>query len=246
MVPNTVCLADNIWFPWSQINSFSSALIVYAQNLTGLQVRKVHIPVLLNILFKSRSRLVPAGKSRFIETQQSRGARVEFRGRNAICGFTPILDGTDAGGAACESGSCAGAGRVISRLKSIHFGFAGRQIGVCHCGRKTTVCPHRGAGCSSSPGCGCLGSADLAFGRWPPERDRALWEGPCRRGLEPCFNVTVRKGEHEGERTKERDQAAEFPRKRGQRPLEPSDAQQISLGSLLHGNLCSRLDLLFE
>jgi hypothetical protein len=53
-------------------------------------------------------------------------------------------------------------------LKPTHFSFAGRQIGVCHCGPNTTVYPHRDAGCSSSLGCGCLGSADLAFGGWRP------------------------------------------------------------------------------
>jgi hypothetical protein len=39
----------------------SISSIFYAQNLTRLQVRKVHIPVILNILFKIREWLVSAG-----------------------------------------------------------------------------------------------------------------------------------------------------------------------------------------
>ena len=46
-------------------------------------------------------------------------------GTPLILDGTDVLDGTDAGEVACERGSCAGAGRVISRLKPIHFSFAG-------------------------------------------------------------------------------------------------------------------------
>jgi hypothetical protein len=58
---NFLCLKLNIRFLWPQINSSPSALFFYAQNITAPQVQNVHIPVILNILFKSESALVSAG-----------------------------------------------------------------------------------------------------------------------------------------------------------------------------------------
>jgi hypothetical protein len=94
------------------MNSFLSALFVYAQNITRLQGQNVRIPVILNILFKIRAacscrKHATAGATRFQTAAERRNQPIQV-----------------------------GPSRFPSNYSVVeinYFHFSRRQIGVCHC-----------------------------------------------------------------------------------------------------------------